>query len=261
MAYLPFAYSDIISLQDVRRSVSQSSVQIDLPFVRMEIRAPSASPTTRRSGALVIDLHDAAFCIGSQKPSTRFATTIVPVTSSTVLTAECRRIVVASSSAQTDRAAAVLSVGSYILSSEALIRPRDDRALRDSSFPDRHVARPHISVNKSRRSTPQTSEILVVIVDMPSAHAVLSKSLLDDLQYCADDATQFIERVFGKASAEAEKVDSRDTSLIGSRYFAMSKRSDSDGASTVDGRRGSLSNETVVKMSISEGESHCHTIC
>jgi autophagy-related protein 2 len=92
-------------------------------------------------------------------------------------------------------------------------------------------------------------------VDIPSAHVVLPKFVLDDLQYWADDATQFMESVFGKAPAEAERVDSRDTSIIGSRYFAMSKRSDSDGASTVDGRRGSLSNETVVKISISEGES------
>jgi len=63
-----------------------------------------------------------------------------------------------------------------------------------------------------------------------------------------------MESIFGKASTEAERIDSRDTSLIGSRYFAMSKRSDSDAASTVDGRRGSSSNEAVVKISISEGE-------
>jgi autophagy-related protein 2 len=92
------------------------------------------------------------------------------------------------------------------------------------------------------------------MVDLPSAHVSLSKAVLDDLQYWADDVSQFLERQNGKTSVDTKKVDSRDTSLIGSRYFAMSKRSESDGASTIAGRRGSSSPETVVKVLVSEGE-------
>jgi autophagy-related protein 2 len=87
-------------------------------------------------------------------------------------------------------------------------------------------------------------------VDIPSVHIDLSKPTLDGLQYWADDAAQLIERTFG-GHTETEEAESRDTSLIGSRFFAKSRHSGSEIRLNAGPSQGY--SETVVKIAISEG--------
>jgi autophagy-related protein 2 len=91
-----------------------------------------------------------------------------------------------------------------------------------------------------------------LIVQIPSVHMHISKPLLDGLQYLADDISQLIERSFG--SEDGSEKESRDSSLIGSRFFAKS-RSGSGTISGISTGRASAKSESVVKIEITEGKS------
>ena len=222
--------------------------------MRIQIRTPSPSLHVRRSGALVFDLHDIELSTGSitgKKPMTRFARIDMP-SSSPLGSAECRRIVIGCSPAGDGRATAIVSLGPLSVPevSEGI---QAISGFHEGTFSQ--TLKPHIALTKSNHATQvQSSEssspTLGLTVDIPSIHAQMSKVLFDDLQYWTDDATQLVERIIG--DAEAEKMDSRDTSLIGSRYFTRSRWSDSGSGSRLSGPQ-ARSNEVIIKVAISEG--------
>jgi hypothetical protein len=75
--------------------------------------------------------------------------------------------------------------------------------------------------NDTHPEEPKTT----VNVDVPSIYASISKEQWDALQYWIDDLSQALERI-GAASKElSESRDSKNASMIGSRYFARSQRS------------------------------------
>jgi autophagy-related protein 2 len=226
-------------------------------MIRIQIRTPSASASMRRSGALVLDLHDVALCMGStneQKPATRFADAEMPLPSSTIISAECRRILIACSSAGVGRATSFLSLGPIDPVGEAATHMHDgantSQNLSTSVLP---MIKPRITLTRANRASRPTSGTLALIVNLPSAHILLSKTILDDIQYWADDVAKLIEHTSNSGDMDTERAESRDTSLIGSRFFARSRRSDSDGGSTLGGGRVSRPTETVIKVAISEG--------
>lgn len=121
----------------------------------------------------------------------------------------------------------------------------------DQGFPSPAVS---ISVNKATaRSRQQKPDTLIVATDIPSVYVNLNKPLLDGLQYWVDDVSQLAERAFGEKPKDSgsERGLSRNSSLLGSHYFAQSSGgSESESSSKPPGEGAS---ETVVKLSVSEG--------
>jgi autophagy-related protein 2 len=220
-------------------------------MMRIQIRTPSPPPHVRRSGALVFDLHDIVLSTGSitgKKPMARFARADMP-SSSPLGSAECRRIVIGCSPGGDGKATAIISLGPLSVP-EVWEEIHAIPGFHEGTFSQR--LKPHIALTKSNHATQvqSSSPTLGLTVDIPSIHAQMSKVLFDDLQYWIDDATQLVERIIG--DAEAEKMDSRDTSLIGSRYFARSRWSDSGSGSRLSGTQ-ARSNDVIIKVAISEG--------
>jgi autophagy-related protein 2 len=107
-------------------------------------------------------------------------------------------------------------------------------------------------------SAPSTKPPTVVLtIDVPSIHAEISKSLLDGLQLWADDVSQLVERKFGGGGeTDTDKAESRNPSLIGSRFFAQSRRygnksSEESGNGFSDPPE--VPSEAVIKVAVSEG--------
>jgi autophagy-related protein 2 len=82
---------------------------------------------------------------------------------------------------------------------------------------------------------------------IPFVGVDLGKPALDSLQLWADDITQWMERALGD---DGMPTDSRDTSIIGSRYFEQ--RTASVVESEVSGRPERPS-ELAIKLIVSEG--------
>lgn len=218
-------------------------LSLSLAAIRLELRVPPPRDIPR-SGALVIDFHDVELRDGLRKVDNRprFATlldeppTSMPADSQPIFKVECKRILVAHSLVGQSLATTLLSIG----------------ALSDgdgSESADHHAPlQPRISVIKSQASS---GVITALNVEVPSAHIVVSKEMLDGLQYFIDDASQLFER-FSQRTTEAgvEGRESADTSLIGSRFFAKSR---SNSGSALMSSASSGGSETVVKVAISEG--------
>jgi autophagy-related protein 2 len=235
-----------------------SSVSIKLPMVRIQIRAPPPPEHPRRSGALILDLHDVVLSTGSttsKKPAVSFAAADGPPPSVKLVSTECRRIVLGCSPFDKGEASAFVSIGPLSASQDPSGVTQTSSGPIGDAVPE--PLRPRIAVTQSdcsdraQASEPMTPSppTLVVNVDIPSLHIQLSKAVFDDLQYWVDDASQLSERTFGNGGAE---IDSRDTSLIGSRFFARSKRSDSDGGSGQNSHQ-QPGSRTAVKVAVSEG--------
>ncbi|KAJ7219339.1 hypothetical protein GGX14DRAFT_591678 [Mycena pura] len=233
-----------ISVQPITR------ITIKSQMIRVQIRCPSPVGQPVRSGALVLDIHDVHVSTGPvEKNTTRFAShDVIPSLKTPetdmLCSVGCRRIVVACSFVGESRASALLSVG-----------PLVSGTAEHSEFP----LLPFVTLSKSLPSrvshpVPGPSTVTVV-VQIPSAYVHLSKPQFDALQYLADDCTQLIERSFGSDSgSDTEQVESRDTSLIGSRFFAKS-RSGSGSGSGISASRNSSKSRAVIKLEITEGKS------
>ncbi|EJD44143.1 hypothetical protein AURDEDRAFT_185172 [Auricularia subglabra TFB-10046 SS5] len=189
------------------------------PCVRVEVRVPTA-----RSGAIVLDVHDIRLNSGDaaeprERPGVTFAADGYPPSSGkykVLLRAEWKRIVVAYAGPGDTRATTLLSLHSDAPSS---------LAVRKSSLE----------------------------VTLPAAHGLLSKPVLDGLQYWADDLTQWAERTFGSPSPPNSSVES---DVIGSRWFehrAESLASSSAGSGYASGmQRKAKATEMVVRVVLQE---------
>lgn len=227
-------------------------------MIRVQLRCPSPPKYPPRSGALVFDLHDIKLSIGSTPVTAtpRFANIDTPSVSTVsgsqvLLSAQCRRIVVALSLVGESKATAVISLGSLNFGVAPHGLDSDTKTTAPPPLQPRIVVTKSIPSKKSPSHSSPTSTITALSVDIPSAHINISKRVLDGLQYWADDAAQLAERAFN--DTYTEKADSRSTSLLGSRYFAKSQDNSSRSGSGFSGRRQEPYNETVVKIGISEG--------
>ena len=90
-------------------------------------------------------------------------------------------------------------------------------------------------------------------MDIPSAYVNLNKPLLDGLQYWVDDISQLVERILGDKPKDSgsERGLSRNSSLLGSHYFAQSRGGSESEFSPKPFSE--CASETVVKLSVSEG--------
>lgn len=95
---------------------------------------------------------------------------------------------------------------------------------------------------------------MILSVDIPSVYIDVSKPVFNAIQYWIDDVTQLVDRTFGgdNDDTSTERANSRDASLIGSRFFAKS-RSGSGIGSTLDTNSEHSKNDTSVMILVSEG--------
>ncbi len=206
----------------------------------MELRVPPPHNISR-SGALIIDLHDIELRNGPKKVENhpRFLSPVseppVPDSGKTILSIECERILISHSLVGSSLATALLSLG--------LLHDNDRLGLQTDHLP----LRPRASIIK-----PQTSSSAATALDiqLPSARVVISKELLDGLQYFIDDASQLLEGFSQRIADVEEGREGGDASLIGSHFFSKSRSNSGSALMNSDAPKHS---ETVVKVVISEG--------
>ncbi|KAF8892528.1 hypothetical protein BD779DRAFT_1610102 [Infundibulicybe gibba] len=221
---------------------------VEFSMIRIEARCPPPASKEPRSGALVFDLHDVRATIGPQpvKPSIRFA----PIGSAPempprheaagheLVGVEIGRILVASSLNGERSANSIISLGPI----GAL-----DGSRKDSDDLGVHSPlKPRIIVSKSPPHASIIAPGLVLSIDIPSVHVDASKPDVDGLQYWVDDLAQAVEQAFGEKNSE--KFDSKDSSLIGSRFFMKSQAGSGSSSTAGSG----TPSETIVKLVISE---------
>ncbi|KAG8696915.1 autophagy- protein 2 [Ceratobasidium sp. 394] len=182
------------SVADDMEQVEKKQVEISIlcPLIRVQLRTPSPLGKQQRSGAIVIDLHAIQVRLGSSPIQVCWA-----------------RLLVALANVGDTKATTILSIG-------------PPRAQNPSvkSFGGTTPTQRNLDP-----SEPEHSQILIrtgiattLEVQLPALHVHLSKFGIDGLQYWVDDATQWAERAFDERRLD----ESRDTSLIGSRFFARS---------------------------------------
>lgn len=240
-------------------------------MIRTEIRCPQPPRCSAgRSGALVLDLHNIylspAGASGDESTlKARFADPDVsreaPHFPSSrahhnLLLLDIGRIVVAHSLVGEGKAYLLASLGplSPVSIPPSVVTPRFggmDSTLEDQGLSSSAIT---ISVNKTiSKSRKQKQGALVIAADTPSAYVNLTKPILDGLQFWVDDVSQLAERTFGEKSKDSisERGLSRNSSLLGSHYFAQSSGGSESEFSPKPAGDGV--SETIVKLSVAEG--------
>ena len=238
-------------------------------MIRAEVRCPQPPRFPGgRSGALVLDFHNIHLSLGglSGDGSTlraRFADLDTPGDVSPRRTPrnspllDIGRIVVAHSLASEGKAYLLVSLGplSPTPISPSAAAPRFGGMGPTSADQNLLSSAVSISVNRMASKSPRQHKpsTLVITTDIPSIYVNLNKPLLDGLQYWADDVSQLAERAFGDKpkDSSSERGLSRNSSLLGSHFFAQS--SGGSEAELTSKPPGEGANETVVKLSVSEG--------
>jgi autophagy-related protein 2 len=194
------------------------SWSVDVPAIRISVRVPPPPGRAKRSGILVLDVHkinavnrppsaerQLRFANPPATPSIRDSLYVVsdpPSAQDILARVQCQRIVAGVSSVHEEQLTAVLSVGPLQTSSD-----------QDSSLS------PQVIVSRREDNVGQ----LAVNVDVPSVYVSLSKGQLDSLQYWMDDLGQAMERINASPGKRSSNPGSKDSSLIGSRFFAKSR--------------------------------------
>ena len=228
---------------------------------------------SRRSGAVVIDIHDLCLLPGglpraTRKRVARFADadgatdregwpTIRQEVEDPVLFGECERIIIAYSVSGSEKANALFSLGAASLKPDD--RPRDWTG-SPPKVPRQSVQlRPQFTVSQSSSNAVNGPELktTTVTVDITAVSVKLSKPVLDGLQLWADDLSRLMERCSsGSPAVPLGGDNSRDPSLIGSRFFAKTRRSQDGGTesgSVVSAQRTDANTETILKLFVSDG--------
>ncbi|KAL0946599.1 hypothetical protein HGRIS_012798 [Hohenbuehelia grisea] len=222
-------------------------VKVSLAFVRVQVRCPSQPDRPQRSGALVLDLHGIDISTPTQRErSARFQQADArqeAAQKDAALFVSFTRILLSSSLAGSRKAVAFISIGPLA------------EVDRSSNEWDDHFVEPLKPVlSLFKPSSPSENLVTTAMtVDVPSVHVVVSKDLLDGLQYWADDISQFVDSAFGGKDTQGDGADGRDASMIGSRFFAKSRSGSGTGSGLTVGRSPSQ-NETIVKVLVSEAQ-------
>ena len=220
------------------------------------MRCPPPPKYNNRSGVLIIALNDINLSSGfkKNKRSARFASTDSfsgnsDIPDDTILfNAEFGRAIIACSSVGAQVATAFVSFG-------PLAHGIDFQDQRPGFIaPQPPPLQPRLSIIKP---TSQVVPIQAFSIDIPSVHVDISKPTFDTLQYWADDAAQLLEHMSSKVNdgMDADVGNSRDTSLIGSRFFSRSRS-----GSTLSTSRNDTNAETIVKLTVTESNYWLHEV-
>jgi len=214
------------------------------PVVRLSVRCPPPPHLDPRSGILVVDVHDISLHLGvnpnANKNPLRFLerdTWKPDIADEAVLfRLEFSRAILASAASGKTVASSFASLGSLV---EEI----------DSTSPNFRPSPlvPRISIMRPPSGTPAVA----ISVDIPAVHVDVQKSGVDELEYWADDIGQLLERL-GDANDRGETGDSRDTSLIGSRFFVRSRGGSGFDSAMIGS--GNDNAESVLKLSITESK-------
>ncbi|KAJ7581343.1 hypothetical protein C8J56DRAFT_959789 [Mycena floridula] len=229
-----------------KKTDNKMNLALRIPMIRVQVRCPPLLGRAQRSGALVLDLHNIEILNNPPRPAPqiRFSEDVrATLDENALMIVECSRMVLAYAPVGQNKAFSVLSLGS--LSLEDL--DTGDVHFASPSSAQHAPLQPRITVTQPSLSSDSGPSALALSLMLPSVYVNLTKEVFDGLQYWADDLTQFIERTF--SDSNSDKTESRDGSIIGSRYFAKS-RSGSGNSSGITVHPGeSKKNEIVVKVS------------
>lgn len=272
--------ADSLTSQKPQAKASATTVSVNLPAVRVEIRVPPPAKRKPRSGAVILDIHDLCLTPGRAPErggdrTARFGTaedlfgaepaSRAPTQDNNLLLgATWKRIVAAHSLVGGSKARAILSLGpltaqdsgqgSYFGVGTPPAREAPGSSLQPQVLVSRAAVAPHAAESVSS---------MAISLDIPSVHVELSKPLLDGLQLWADDLTQLMEAAFAEHTGSdtgTQRAGSGDSSMIGSRFFARTETSSSAPDSGVTSLAGTIRarqeprSETAVKVMVTEGE-------
>lgn len=223
------------------------------------MRCPSPPNYSNRSGTLTIALNDISLSAGIKrtKPSARFSAADscaghLDISDDAILfSAEFGRAIIACSPVGTKIATTFISLGPLAHDASFQDQTSNSTALQLSPL------QPRVSILKP---TSKVIPIRAFSVDIPSIHIDISKTTFDALQYWADDVTQLLEHRSSNVNEgmDAAVGDSRDTSLIGSRFFAKSSRSGSVSALSIG--QNDASAESIIKLTVTESNYQLHEV-
>lgn len=134
--------------------------------------------------------------------------------------------------------------------------PGQASLLLSERVPDSLPIRFQLTQLASSKSTSSSTNRASIIINVPLVNVVLEKLVFDGLQIWADSVTQAIEQLTDADGTDTEIAQSRNPSLIGSRFFAKSRRVGSRGSDESSfGTKASTpkQSETAVKVIIAEG--------
>ncbi|KAF4615034.1 hypothetical protein D9613_003111 [Agrocybe pediades] len=223
---------------------------VNFAFIRIAVRCPPPH-SIDRTGALILDIHGlnmytdpksaskgVKFVSGDITPPSNMR----PFEDKASFIVEFDRAVFATSMVKSNIATTFMSVGS--------LTDEEPQGGNDTSpSPTSHIAlKPRIYVLRPYASGSRKAPKLALSIDIPAICIDISKPSFDALQYWADDLSQLLDRLSkppesNKASSVAG--DSREASLIGSRFFANS-RSGSGSLTPTE------SAESVIKLNVTE---------
>ncbi|KAG9127181.1 autophagy- protein 2 [Ceratobasidium sp. 392] len=186
-----FVHSVADDMEQTDNKASRTEASFDI-LITYFLRTPSPPGKQQRSGAIVTDLHSIRVRLGSAPVQVCWG-----------------RLLVALSNVGDTKATTILSIGPSRAPNPAV-----------KSFGGTTPTQRNLDPTE-----PEQSQIIIrtgvattLEIQLPVLHVHLTKFSIDGLQYWVDDATQWAERAFDERRLD----ESRDTSLIGSRFFARS---------------------------------------
>ncbi|KAF5315958.1 hypothetical protein D9611_004756 [Ephemerocybe angulata] len=241
----PGARSDAQRSPEPRRDNEGSNTvaKLSIAMIRTSVIVPPPLGCQRRSGVVILDLHDINVSnAASPNPSqVRFDSTAsqhyAQDPGDPFVEVRCRRVVVGCSSVSDASALAMVSVG----------------PLTDNSDPYQVSLPPVIRAFQPNTGSDKADPKTSVAIEVPSVFLSVSKEQWDALQYWIDDLSQALERLNTASKDLSESKDSRNASLIGSRYFSKSQRESTFDSSKAVGQG--------IKIAISFNVAELHARC
>lgn len=233
-----------------QQPTAELSMSVHIPLIRLQIRVPSPpSYSELRSGYLILDFHYIEAYHGPQSISSRQAGGIrftdnasTGQSDQSPLSIMFSRLILAYALPSSSKANAIVSLGPFkqFFEKESPAMASKGTLLPSVVFQSR-------SPKTARNPSYPQPNVTTIIINTPSLFVNLSKVYVDGIQLFADDISQWLERING--SNRMEQVDSKNPSLIGSRFFARYTNSSSSSSTISDQTK----SESVIKFFISDG--------
>ncbi|TFK29985.1 hypothetical protein FA15DRAFT_663305 [Coprinopsis marcescibilis] len=227
---------------DPHQNVLKSVLTCHLRAVRLSVRAPPPPGRGKRSGILTADVHNISIRDSADENTRhlrfeRHASTGPDHHASDgdklLAQVHCERIVIGCSSSKDEHFVAVLSLG-------PLQTPSQSTQLL---FPRVTVKQREIGGNA-----------LVLSVDIPSVYVSLSRPQLEALHFWIDDLSQALERMtVSRTTNDGSGQNSKDPSMIGSRFFARSRTGSAVESPRIEGRV-----KTIISLGVTEAYIRLH---
>ncbi|KAG1782593.1 hypothetical protein EV702DRAFT_1232405, partial [Suillus placidus] len=248
-------------LKSKSKQTSHPKITMILPALRAEVRCRSPSLQPSQSGGIILDLHDVQVSnkpLDEQPPTVRFGhggesrNPSVKNLPGQLLNGQIRGIVLSYAPLGDSKAHAFISLGSLPRTDD--VHPGSASLLLSEQAPNSLPIRFQLTqVAPSKSAVSSSTHRTSIVINVPLVNVVLEKPVFDGLQIWADSVTQAVTTA--TEETETEVAQSRNPSLIGSRFFAKSRRVGSRGSD--ESSFGTIAptpkqSETAVKVIITE---------